>query len=374
MVEIPLPAHSVVLIVGGRRAPLAEIADRVPASAAAPWNVQKPDASLELLHATLGTASIVRVCMADSNGKARRAVASAAHRRGMKCVCVRLPGAAVFDPVDEKIDAVYDVAVPGDASFRIVPMPSDRTGLAGPFDIVGDVHGCRDELMELLDLLGHVDENGELRRHPEGRIPVLLGDLTDRGPDSRGTLENARRLTEIGGLVIRGNHDDKLLGWLRGKDVEVKAGLDMTIQQLSGTTPEWRRDMADWIATLESHLMLDGGRLAVAHAGIDEEHQGRHTRGAWSMGLYGRPVKGGTELDEHGFPMREDWALTYTGSAVVVHGHVVHAEPRIVGSVVAIDTGCVHGGRLTAYRWPEREFVSVPARREYYPSHAAAEC
>jgi diadenosine tetraphosphatase ApaH/serine/threonine PP2A family protein phosphatase len=129
--------------------------------------------------------------------------------------------------------------------------------------------------------------------------------------------------------------------------------------------------MADWIATLESHLMLDGGRLAVAHAGIDEEHQGRHTRGAWSMGLYGRPVKGGTELDEHGFPMREDWALTYAGSATVVHGHVVYPEPRIVGNVVAIDTGCVHGGHLTAYRWPEREFVSVPARTAYYASHAA---
>jgi len=366
MVEIPLPAHSVVLIVGGRRAPLAEVADRVPASAAAPWNVQKPDASLELLHGTLGTASIVRVCMADSNGKARRAVASAAHRRGMRCICIRLPGAAVFDAADERIDTAYDIAAPGDVSFRIVPMPSDRTELAGPFDIVGDVHGCRDELMELLGLLGHLDEDGEIRRHPDGRIPVLLGDLTDRGPDSKGTLEIARRLTEIGGIVIRGNHDDKLHGWLRGKDVEVKAGLDMTIQQLSDTTQEWRLDMAAWIGTLESHLMLDGGRLAVAHAGIDEEHQGRHTRGAWSMGLYGRPVKGGTELDEHGFPLREDWALTYAGSATVVHGHVVHDEPRIVGNVVAIDTGCVHGGRLTAYRWPEREFVSVQARAVHF--------
>lgn len=366
MTLIPLPAHCVVLIVGGRRAPFAEVADRVPDSVAAPWNVMKPDASLDMLHEALGTSFIVRVCMPNANGKARRAVASAAHRRGMRCICLHLPDAPEMDWMAEKIDALYEVASADDIEFRIVPMPSDRTDLTGPFDCVGDVHGCLGELIELLALLGHVDVDGNPVPHPDGRIPVLLGDLTDRGPQNRGTLEFARRLTQIGGLVIRGNHDDKLRSWLLGKDVEVKAGLEITLAELADTTPEWRRDMAEWIGTLESHLMLDGGRLAVAHAGIDEEHQGRHTRGAWSMGLYGKPLTGGTELDEHGFPLREDWALTYAGEATVVHGHVVYDEPRIVGNVVAIDTGCVLGGRLTAYRWPEREFVSVPARAEHF--------
>ena len=278
--KISLPAHSVVLIIGGRKAPLAEAASLIPQSTPAPWNVQKPDVSREILHEALKVPGIIRVCMPHSNAKARKIVASAAHKRGAKCVCIRFPDYGEMDATLEKIDAVYDVDSLEDLSFLIVPMPSDRRDLTGPFDIIGDIHGCADELMDLLVVLGYVDAQGELRPHPEGRIAILLGDLTDRGPQNLRALEIARKLTDIGGIVIRGNHDEKVRRWLLGKSVEIKAGIDVTIAELENTSPEWRADMAAWIDTLEPHLMLDGGKLAVAHAGIDEEHQGRHTSGS----------------------------------------------------------------------------------------------
>lgn len=359
MITIPIPAHCVILITGGRRAPFAELADRVPDSVAAPWNVMKPDASLEALHEAMGRSRMIRVCMPSSNAKARRSVASAARRRGMRCLCLRLPGSEEMDADAERIDMVHDVPSPGDVDFVLTPMPSDRTDLTGPFDIIGDVHGRHDQLMALLRALGHLDGDDRPRRHPEGRIAVLLGDLTDRGPENRAVLETARALEALGALVVRGNHDEKLRSWLLGRKIEIKAGLDVTVTELANTSPEWRQDMARWIGTLQSHLMLAGGRLAVAHAGIDERNQGRHTEGAFAFGLYGAPLDGGTVLDENGFPARDDWALTYAGSATVVHGHVVHPVPRIVNDVVAIDTGCGFGGPLTAFRWPERRFVSM---------------
>ncbi|MFZ3482056.1 metallophosphoesterase [Sphingomonas sp. 3-13AW] len=369
MARIPLPAHCVVLIVGGKQAAFGQAAAEVPQSAVAPWDVQKPALSLERLHDALGDSRLVRVCMPNSNAKARKAVAAAAHRRGARCICLRLPGSPEVDATSEKIDASYDIADPALLEFELIPMPSDRTHLTGPFDIIGDVHGCADELLDLLSLLGHLDEGGRPRPHPGGRIAILLGDLTDRGPQNRRVLEVARSLSDVGGLVLRGNHDEKLRRWLLGKTIQMKSGLDVTVQELSDTSEDWRQEMAGWISTLEPHLMLDGGRLAVAHAGIDEEHQGRHTSGATSFALYGKPVAGGTEVDEEGYPLREDWARTYAGAATVVHGHVVYDEPRIVGNVVSIDTGCVHGGRLTAYRWPEKTFVSVPARAQYCVKH-----
>jgi hypothetical protein len=365
MTTIRIPAQCAVLIVGGRRAPLAETAALLPESTACPWDVQKPDASLERLHEALRGRGLVRVCMPDSHPKARRAVASAARRRGARCVCLALPGAPDVDAAGERIDAVHAIAPNDEPRFEIEPMPSDMTGLTGPFDLIGDPHGCRRELLELLGSLGHLDERGEPRRHPEGRVPVLLGDMTDRGPDSLGVLLTARRLEEAGGVVLRGNHDEKLRLWLLGRRIAIRGGLETTIAELADTTPEWRADMAAWIDTLQPHVMLAGGLLAAAHAGIDEDHQGRHSPGAFSFGLYGKPVAGGTELDEEGYPLREDWARSYKGAATVVHGHVPYARPRVVNDVVAVDTGCVFGGSLTCYRWPEREFVSVPAHAAY---------
>lgn len=373
MTTIRIPAMAVVLILGGKRAPLAETAALFDAAASSPWDVNEPDAALESLHAALSASPQVRVCMLRSHAKARKTVATAARKHGARTICIRLPGAEDVDAAAERIDAVHDLTGPDNVIVETIPMPVDRRADHGPFDIIGDPHGCAHELLLLLVLLGHAvltDDGFELVRHPEGRKVVLLGDLTDRGPNSLLTMEVARELQErFGALITRGNHDDKLRRWLLGRKVEVRAGLATTIAELEHMPEAWKRDMAAWIETFESHYMLDGGRLVVAHAGLAEEHHGRSTNGSMAFAMYG-DVTG--EIDENEVPIASDWALDYAGEATVVHGHVVHKEPREINNVVAIDTGCAFGNRLTAYRWPERTFESVPAQEAYFESHTRA--
>jgi len=361
---IALARHSVVLILGSKRNAdaMTKLADRIPA-AAAPWDVQKPDDALALLHAALKSDGPVRVCMVNSNGKARRQVASAAKKRGAIPIAIRLPGAETM-ATDEGYAQVVDLTDDAEPEFAVVPMPSDLRHVTGDFDLVADVHGCFVEMMDLLTRLGYVDElTGLPQRHPRGRRLVMLGDLTDRGPMNLAVLRMVRLLEQYGAIRILGNHDEKLAKWLKGRKVLIAAGLMKTIGELERLDEAERLDIGEWLGSAQPHVMLDGGALVAAHAGISADLQGRHTSGARSMALYGK-VTGG--LDEMGHPEAEDWALDYDGDAVVVHGHVVHPEPRIVENVVAIDNGCVFGGKLTAYRWPERTFVSVPARETYW--------
>lgn len=366
MTNIRIPAAAVVLILGGKNAPLARMADRFDQATACPWDVNTPDQALESLHAALSAGPQARVCMLRSHPKARKAVATAARKHGARTVCIRLPGAEEVDATAERIDAVYDVADPADAIIEIVPMPVDLRRDHGPFDIIGDIHGCALELLLLLVLLGHAirdDDGFELVRHPDGRRVILLGDLTDRGPDNLRSLEIAHELqTRFGALLVLGNHDEKLRKWLGGANVRVAAGLAMTIAELEVLPEDERRRMGEWLGGLETHYVLDGGRLVVAHAGLAEEHHGRTTNGAHSFGLYGKPTGG---VDDDGMPLAEDWALDYSGSATVVHGHVVYPEVRQINNVVAIDTGCVFGNKLTAYRWPERTFMEVKAQDQH---------
>lgn len=373
MTTIRIPAMAVVLILGGKRAPLAETAALFETAVSSAWDVNMPEDALAALHDALSASPQVRVCMPRSHAKARKTVATAARKHGARTICIRLPGAEKVDAAAERLDAVHDIAGPDGLVVETVPMPVDRRTDHGPFDIIGDPHGCVHELLLLLTLLGHAvltDDGFELVRHPQGRKVVLLGDLTDRGPNSMLTMEVARELQErFGALITRGNHDDKLRRWLLGRKVAIRAGLATTVAELEHMPEAWRRDMAAWIETFESHYVLDDGRLVVAHAGLTEEHHGRMTNGALAFAMYG-DVTG--EVDENDVPIASDWALGYAGQATVVHGHVVHKEPREINNVVAIDTGCAFGNRLTAYRWPERVFESIHAQEAYFESHTRA--
>lgn len=243
------------------------------------------------------------------------------------------------------------------------PLWPDRRSDHGPFDLIGDVHGCAEELEELLGTLGYATDEAGVRRHPEGRKVVFLGDLVDRGPRVPDVLRTVMGMVKAGtALCVPGNHDEKLLRWLRGKKVRIAHGLEQTIEQLEGETPEFRFDVNAFLDGLVSHYVLDGGRLVAAHAGMKQEMQGRASGQVRSFALYGETTG---EVDEVGLPVRIDWAADYRGSAMVVYGHTPVAEPRWLNRTINIDTGCVFGGALTALRYPERELVSVPARRVY---------
>ena len=204
-------------------------------------------------------------------------------------------------------------------------------------------------------------------RHPEGRKVVFLGDLVDRGPRILDTLRLVRNMVADGdALCVPGNHDMKLMRKLQGKDVQVKHGLAQSVAEVEALPEEIRESFtkaaAEFIDGLVSHYVLDGGKLVVAHAGMKAEMQGRGSGKVREFALYGETTG---ETDEFGLPVRCNWAAEYRGRATVVYGHTPVPEPEWLNRTTNIDTGCVFGGKLTALRWPEREFVSVPAARTY---------
>jgi polynucleotide kinase-phosphatase len=255
------------------------------------------------------------------------------------------------------------------ATVRYEKLYNDRRDLAGPFDIIGDVHGCRAELETLLVTLGYaLTRDGAGRPvdavHPLGRTAVFVGDLVDRGPDSPGVLRLVMGMVAAGtAICVPGNHEQKLLRKLRGRDVQVTHGLAETLEQLAAEDPAFTADVGRFIDSLVSHYVLDSGRLVVAHAGLKEAYHGRASARVRSFALYGETTG---ETDEYGLPVRYPWANDYRGSAAVVYGHTPTPVPEWINNTICLDTGCVFGGALTALRWPTRELVSVPAAKEYY--------
>lgn len=237
----------------------------------------------------------------------------------------------------------------------------------GPFDVIGDIHGCADELLELLAKLGYEVSRDDARyevRAPEGRKAVFLGDLVDRGPKSPEVLRLVMSMVGSGAaLAVPGNHDVKLARKLRGRDVNVAHGLAETLEQLEDEPPEFVEEAAEFLNGLVGHYVLDGGELVVAHAGMKEELQGRASGKVRDFALFGETTG---ETDEFGLPVRHDWAAEYRGRATVVYGHTPVPEAEWVNRTVNVDTGCAFGGGLTALRYPENELVSVPARHTYY--------
>ncbi len=245
------------------------------------------------------------------------------------------------------------------------PLWTDRRTEVGQFDVIGDVHGCHVELVELLGKLGYeVAPDGLNATPPAGRRAIFVGDFVDRGPDSPSVLKLAMAMAAHGdALCVPGNHDAKLVRKLKGRKVQVTHGLAETLGQLAGEPEEFGREVHDFLDGLVSHMVLDEGRLVVAHAGMKQSYQGRSSRRVRDFALFGETTG---ETDEFGLPVRADWAEEYRGDAVVVYGHTPIAQAEWVNDTINIDTGCVFGGRLTALRWPERELVEVPALKTYY--------
>ena len=274
------------------------------------------------------------------------------------------------------------------------PLWNNRKHEHGPFDIIGDIHGCCDELELLLQKLGYqksvnseqLSVNSEqlsvtnnnstpsspstpspLYSHPKGRKALFLGDLVDRGPRILDTVKLVKNMVETGAAIcVPGNHEHKLLRKIRGKKVKLNHGLEQTVAEIEALSPEVRepflKEIEEFIDSLISHFVLDDGRLVVAHAGMREEMQGRGSGKVRSFALYGESTG---EIDEFGLPVRYDWAAEYRGKAMVVYGHTPVPEAEWLNNTIDIDTGCVFGGKLTALRYPEKELVSVDAAKVY---------
>jgi protein phosphatase len=273
------------------------------------------------------------------------------------------------------LDGVEEIDAAGIERTRLF---NDLTDETGPFDVIGDIHGCRAELESLLTSLGYAltrDASGRPidAAHPARRA-VFVGDLVDRGPDTPGVLRLVMGMVAAGNaFCVPGNHEDKLLRALRGKNVRVSHGLAESLAQLAAEPADFRASVETFIDGLISHYVFDGGKLVVSHAGLVERMHGRASGRVRAFCLYGETTG---ETDEFGLPVRYPWANDYRGQAMVVYGHTPTPEPEWINNTICLDTGCVFGGSLTALRYPERELVSVPAFEEYYtpakPLHVAS--
>lgn len=235
-----------------------------------------------------------------------------------------------------------------------------------PLDIIGDVHGCYDELISLLNQLGYRLNDKNIMTHPNHRKAVFVGDLCDRGEKNKDVLKLVMSMVKSGNAyAVAGNHDVKLLKYLNGKTVNITHGLEKTVSELNSETETFKEEVKNFLNSLVSHYVFDNGKIAVSHAGLKEEYIGRGSKRVREFCLYGETTG---ENDEYGLPVRIDWAADYRGNTTIVYGHTPQKEVYAINNTFCIDTGCVFGGKLTAFRYPEKETVSVPALQEYYSS------
>jgi diadenosine tetraphosphatase ApaH/serine/threonine PP2A family protein phosphatase len=234
-------------------------------------------------------------------------------------------------------------------------------------DVIGDVHGCIDELYALFEKLGYRKENGVFT-HPEGRIPAFLGDLTDRGPDSIAVIGLVYEMVVMkkNAYYVPGNHCNKLYRFFLGNNVQQTHGLETTVAEFEALDKKEKQRVRYQFKTLYEraplYLELPEVNAIVCHAGIKEEFIGRTDKRVRTFVLYG-DITG--EFDELGRPVRRDWAKHYKGERWIIYGHTPVLNPRTVNRTVNIDTGCVFGNKLTAYQLPEHEAVSVPSNQPW---------
>ena len=247
-------------------------------------------------------------------------------------------------------------------NIEIFPMYSNMKHVTGPFDIIGDIHGCYTELIELLIKLGYKESDG-LYKHPDNRKLIFLGDLMDRGNQNIRTIELIMNLVKNNiAFCVMGNHDFKFVKKVNDRTT-LNNGLDITLKEFDSIEDEDRKNaIIEFINSLRSHYVFDDGNLVVSHAGIKEEYINRSSGKIRSFCLFGETTN---EKDQYGYPIRIDWAKSYKGKPMIVYGHIPHNLPYIINNTYNIDTGCCFGNKLTALRYPERELISVDALEEY---------
>ncbi len=271
-----------------------------------------------------------------------------------------------------------------------------RDAMAREYDIIGDVHGCADELRALLSALGygptgpHVFNpfyQGAAWVHPEGRTAVFLGDLIDRGPDSIGVVGHVSAMVAAGAArCVMGNHEYKLLRVLDGAraadtsdHLAIEAAIVAACRALGGDenggdvrgrAPRARAWLRGFLVERPVYLSLAGGRLIAVHAALLADMLTKAERtGVVNSAMRGMCLHGQTDgtLDMYGLPTRrDDWTGDFrSGVRLVVYGHTPGDSPLWEHDTVCIDGGCVFGGSLLALRYPERNIVRVPATRAY---------
>lgn len=239
-------------------------------------------------------------------------------------------------------------------------------------DMIGDIHGCFDEMILLLEKLGYVSEDG-LYTHPDGRKLLSLGDIMSRGPKSLETMQFWQRHIEAGvAYMIDSNHGYKIARFLEGQKVTLRHGDELIEQELTTyeqqhgyvATEGLKRKLTDMLRQAPSHYVLTKNSVPYAvavHAGIRDRYIGKDSPRIRDFCRYGDV----TGLTENGRPIRSDWYTEHQSPLLIIWGHDPQPKPLKINQTLNIDQGVVFGGALTALRYPEETVESVPAMQDY---------
>ena len=240
-------------------------------------------------------------------------------------------------------------------------------------DFIGDVHACYEELMELVQLLGYTRSPDGLYRHPHGRKIVSLGDVMSRGPHSMDSLLFFKKHVNAGlAYMVDSNHGWKIARWLDGRKVMLMHGDEKVEEELNQyakdhgnkETNKLKDELRDFLIQLPSHLIFlqNGVRVVVAtHGGIKDHYIGKESKRIQNFCRYGDT----DGFDEEGRPIRKDWFNNHQSPEIIVWGHDPRPDAVMINNTINIDQGVVFGGKLTAFRYPEKKIISVPAKQKY---------
>ena len=240
-------------------------------------------------------------------------------------------------------------------------------------DIIGDIHGCYDEMITLLEELGYQKDLNGLYIHPERRKFVSIGDVMSRGPHSLKTmLFFYAHVQQHAAYMVDSNHGWKIARWLEGRDVTMSHGDEKVIEEFISyeaengieKTQQTKQSLKEFLLKSPSHYVFTKNgvqTLICAHAGIKDDMIGKESDSVSDFCRFGDT--GG--FDEKGNPQRKDWTVNHKRSSLIVWGHDPKPRPLVINNTINIDQGVVFGGALTAFRYPEEEFVSVNANHDY---------
>lgn len=210
-----------------------------------------------------------------------------------------------------------------------------------PF-IVGDIHGCFDEFLKLLEKINYNKKKHRL---------ILAGDIINRGPKS---FDMLRWVKNEGVEVILGNHEQAFI-----KGVEKDKPLSSILRKLKNDMGETVKEWVQWISSWP--LYIEEEDFMVVHAGLVPGEHPRHSEPDFLMNIRTWDGKGENIKDESNPP----WYTFYKGEKLLIYGHWAKQGLMVRGNTIGLDSGCVYGKSLSGILLPERRIVQTSAFRNY---------
>lgn len=222
--------------------------------------------------------------------------------------------------------------------------------------VVGDIHGCLEELRALLEKAGFNERKDTL---------VSVGDMVDRGPHNLETLRFISSLPNK--VVVRGNHDDKIRRWLKGNPVHISHGAEVTAAELDKAGDKTKEWAFEWLDSLPTQYM--DGEILVVHAMPTEWSKTTQTYGNVTTAFNDRRRMYGEKREYKGVEVRwnwwDHWNAANFGGRTVFFGHYWFTDVVIRPNVVGLDTSCVRGGKLSGYIVEDNELVQVESNQSW---------